>query len=147
MSQAIGILLIDDELSVCDALGIVLSDHGYMVEIALNGRDGVELASQKRFSVVITDHQLPDMSGLDVLRQIKIKNPDCPVIIITAHGTAELIVEAKRLGVLDVLAKPFFPSDILSLIETGLNREPTLGTESDAPCQALDHTGCGSDSR
>jgi len=139
--------LIDDELSVRDALGIVLSDHGYRVEVAVNGRDGLELSGREQFSVVITDLRLPDMSGLDVLRQIKIKNPDCPVIIITAHGTAELILEAKRLGVLGVLAKPFFPSDILSLIETALNRGPSLEMGPDAACQALGHTGCNSDSR
>lgn len=110
--------MIDDEPSVGDALSIVLNDHGYRVVLALNGRDGIELAHSEQFSVVITDLRLPDISGLDVLRQLKGKNPDRPVIIITAHITPELIVEAKCLGAIEVLAKPFFPSDILSLIET-----------------------------
>ncbi|HEX5735089.1 MAG TPA: response regulator [Blastocatellia bacterium] len=118
MSQAKAILLIDDEPSIGDALTIVLNDHGYRVVLALNGRDGVEMADRERFSVVITDLRLPDISGLDVLRHVKIKSPDRPVIIITAHITPELIVEAKSLGAIEVLAKPFFPSDILSLIET-----------------------------
>lgn len=111
-------MLIDDEPSIGDALTIVLNDHGYRVVLALNGRDGVEMADRERFSVVITDLRLPDISGLDVLRHVKIKSPDRPVIIITAHITPELIVEAKSLGAIEVLAKPFFPSDILSLIET-----------------------------
>lgn len=109
--------MIDDEPSIGDALSIVLSDHGYRVVLALNGRGGIELADTEQFSVVITDLRLPDISGLDVLRHLKIKKSDCPVIIITAHITPELIVEAKSLGAIEVLAKPFFPSDILSLIE------------------------------
>ena len=110
--------MIDDAPSIIDALSIVLNDHGYKVKVALNGRDGLELADREQFSIVITDLRLPDISGLDVLRQVKVKNPDCPVIIITAHITPELIVEAKSLGAIEVLAKPFFPFDILSLIET-----------------------------
>ncbi|HJQ70436.1 MAG TPA: response regulator [Blastocatellia bacterium] len=141
MSKADSILLIDDEPSVCDALGIVLFDHGYKVEVAQNGREGIEAAGREEFSLVITDLRLPDMSGLDVLRQIKIKNHACPVIVITAHGTPDLIVELKRIGALEVLAKPFSPAEILSLIKTALERVASCETVSEKPCQALDHTG------
>ena len=134
MSRANSILLIDDEPSVGDALAIVLSDHGYSVEVARNGSDGIEAAGRAEFSVVITDLRLPDMSGLDVLRQVKILNHARPVIVITAHGTPEIIVEAKRIGAHDVLAKPFSPAEILSLIKTALASAPPS-------CQGLDHTG------
>jgi DNA-binding NtrC family response regulator len=122
VSQPIKILVIDDEPSVGDALSIVLGDLGYMVDVVLNGRDGIELASRERFSVAITDLRLPDMSGLDVLRHIKSCDPDCPIIIITAHSTPEIIDESKRLGAFEMLSKPFFPSEILALINSVLNR-------------------------
>lgn len=127
MSQPIKILVIDDEPSVGDALSIVLGDLGYAVEVVFNGRDGIELASRERFSVAITDLRLPDMSGLDVLRHIKSCDPDCPIIIITAHSTPEIIAESKRLGAFEMLSKPFFPSEILALINRGLNRVQTDG--------------------
>jgi DNA-binding NtrC family response regulator len=122
VSQHMDILVIDDEPSVGDALSIVLGDLGYRVVVTLNGQDGIELARKEKFSVAITDLRLPDMSGLDVLRCLKINDPDCCVIIITAHCTSEVINESKRLGAYEVLSKPFFPSDILSLINSGLNR-------------------------
>jgi DNA-binding NtrC family response regulator len=125
VSQAIKILVIDDEPSVGDALSIVLGDLGYAVVVVLNGRDGIELANREKFSVAITDLRLPDMSGLEVLRHIKSCDPDCPIIIITAHSTPEIIYESKRLGAHEVLSKPFFPADILSLINSGLNRGHT----------------------
>ncbi len=121
----IDILVIDDEPSVGDALSIVLGDQGYRVVVALNGRDGIELAKRERFSVAITDLRLPDMSGFDVLHYLKMNDPLCPVIVITAHCTPEVVAESKRLGALGVLSKPFFPSDILSLINAGLKREIT----------------------
>jgi DNA-binding NtrC family response regulator len=142
VSHAIKILVIDDEPSVGDALSIVLGDLGYMVEVVLNGRDGVELANKERFSVAITDLRLPDMSGLEVLRHIKSSDPECPVIIITAHSTPEVINESKRLGALAVLSKPFFPAEILSLINSGLNRVQTdekgLPLETESPAVETD---------
>ena len=125
----IDILVIDDEPSVGDALSIVLGDHGFRVVVALNGRDGVELAKSHKFSVAITDLRLPDISGFDVLHCLKLNDPACPVIVITAHRTPEVVAESMRLGALEVLSKPFFPSDLLSLINAGLNRELTGGTE------------------
>jgi DNA-binding NtrC family response regulator len=126
----VNILVIDDEQSVGDALSMVLGDHGYRVVVALNGRDGIELAKRDKFSVVITDLRLPDISGFDVLHCVKLNDSCCPVIIITAHPTPEVVAESKRLGALEVLSKPFFPSDLLLLINAGLNGKPTDVTES-----------------
>ena len=128
----INILVIDDEPSVGDALSLVLADHGYRVVVALNGRDGIEFAKSENFSLAITDLRLPDMSGFDVLHYLKINAPGCPVIIITAHATPEVVEESKRLGALEVLPKPFFPTDILALIDAGLNGGLVLETKLSA---------------
>jgi two-component system, NtrC family, response regulator PilR len=117
------ILVIDDEPSVADALEIILKDSGYEVAVALNGRDGIKRANESRFDVVITDLRLPDMSGLDVLGHMISEDPDSIVIIISAHSTPEVVAESIRLGALDVLPKPFYPSEVLGLIDQGLLRK------------------------
>ncbi|MGB7925661.1 MAG: response regulator [Pyrinomonadaceae bacterium] len=120
MGEKIGVLVIDDEPSVADALKLILDDHGYQAVVARTGVDGLEQARSRRFDVTITDLRLPDMSGLDVLNAIRAEDSDNLVIIITAYGTSEVVVELMNCGAVDVLPKPFFPSDILKIIEAAL---------------------------
>jgi two-component system response regulator PilR (NtrC family) len=120
MGEKIGVLVIDDEPSVADALRLILDDNGYAAVVARNGRDGLEEARKRRFDVTITDLRLPDMSGLDVLSAIRQEDSNSLVIIITAYGTSEAVIELMSHGAVDVLPKPFFPSDILKVIEAAL---------------------------
>ena len=121
MTKKESILVIDDEPTVADALSLILSDKGYEVIVALNGRDGLEKCNQRKFEVMITDLRLPDISGLDILNCIRGKDPDCVVLIITSHCTPEIMAESMSLGAIDVLSKPFLPSDILGLIDRALS--------------------------
>lgn len=116
MKERIGVLVIDDEPSVADALKLILDDNGYRAVVACSGRDGLEQARKRQFDVTITDLRLPDMSGLDVLNAILKQDSNSLVIIITAYGTSEAIKELMSRGALAVLPKPFFPSDILKII-------------------------------
>ena len=120
VEEKIKVLVIDDEPSVAEALRLILNDHGYETAVARTGRDGLELAGRQQFDITITDLRLPDMSGLDILSAICQKNPMSLVVIITAHSTPEMIVEARSCGAVDVLPKPFLPSDILGLITAAL---------------------------
>jgi two-component system response regulator PilR (NtrC family) len=122
MEDGIGVLVIDDEPSVADALKLILDDHGYRAVVARSGRDGLEQARKRQFDVTITDLRLPDMSGLDVLNAILKQDSDSLVIIITAYGTSEAIFELMSCGAVEVLPKPFFPSDILKVISTALQK-------------------------
>jgi two-component system response regulator PilR (NtrC family) len=132
MEERIGVLVIDDEPSVGDALKLILDDHGYRAVVARNGRDGLEQARKRQFDVTITDLRLPDMSGLDVLNAILKQDSDNLVIVITAYGTSEVIFELMSCGAVDVLPKPFFPSDILKIINTALkNREQKPQMDAD----------------
>jgi DNA-binding NtrC family response regulator len=132
MGEKIGVLVIDDEPSVADALRLILDDNGYTAVVACNGHDGLEEARKRRFDVTITDLRLPDMSGLDVLSAIRQADSNSLVIIITAYGTSEAIVELMSHGAVDVLPKPFFPSDILKVIEAALkNRKRFLLSPSE----------------
>jgi DNA-binding NtrC family response regulator len=123
MGEKFTILVIDDEPIVGDALMTVLSDNGYDVAVARSGREGLDITSKRQFDVTITDLRLPDMMGIDVLRHIREKDPCSLVILITAYSTPEIVSESKRLGAIDVLAKPFSPSDVLGLLNRTLERK------------------------
>ena len=120
MTDKVAVLVIDDEPIVADALMLVLSDSGYEVTVAMTGRDGLDKISERRFDITITDLRLPDISGLDVLSSIREMDPCGLIILITAHASPEVVAEAARRGAVDVLSKPFFPSDVLGLLEKAL---------------------------
>lgn len=92
-----------------------MEDNGYEAVVAMNAHQGIEQAGQRRFSLIITDVQLPDLSGLDALNILRKQAPEIPVIIITAHSTPEVVTQAMARGAFQVLSKPFFPSEILNL--------------------------------
>jgi DNA-binding NtrC family response regulator len=114
--EKIQVLIIEDDQSVADALKIIMEDNGYEMVIAINAHQGVEQAGLRRFDLIITDVQLPDMSGLDVLAILRKKVPEIPVIIITAHNTYEVCKQAIARGAFQVLSKPFLPSEILESV-------------------------------
>jgi CheY-like chemotaxis protein len=121
------LLVIEDDQSVADALRLIMEDQGYEVTVANSGGDGCEQCTRGAFDLTITDVNLPDMSGLDVLARLRALAPCQPVIVITAHVTPEVTTTAKERGALEILSKPFLPSDIISLVRRlarGLNCAP-----------------------
>jgi DNA-binding NtrC family response regulator len=113
--EKIQVLIIDDDRGVAAALKTVMEDGGYETVVAINAQQAIEQARLRRFDLTISDVQLPDMSGLDVLTILRKKDPQTPVIIITANSTPEVIAEAMARGAFQVLPKPFLPSKILEL--------------------------------
>jgi DNA-binding NtrC family response regulator len=120
------ILVIDDEPSIADALKIILEDKGYDVLVAGTGLSGVEQSRQHRVDLIITDLQLPDISGLEVLSAIRERDPQSAVIMMTAHGTPEVSAEATRRGAYTVLPKPFLPSEVLNQVAAALSKRRSL---------------------
>lgn len=110
------VLIVEDEQSVADALRLIMEDAGCDVSVACCGLEGLEQRARGEFDLVITDVNLPDISGLEVLRRLRELSPHRPVIVITAHYTPEIVSAAEERGALAVLAKPFLPSDILNLM-------------------------------
>jgi two-component system NtrC family response regulator len=110
-------LLIDDDSNLCKVLAYQLEKNGFSVSTARNGRDGLTLFSKKAFDIVITDIQMPDISGIDVLRSIRNDNEKVIIIIITAHGSVDNAIEACKLGANDYLTKPFGQEQLLFVIE------------------------------
>jgi two-component system response regulator PilR (NtrC family) len=101
------ILVVDDERSMRELLAIVLRREGYDVVLAENGRAAIALLEREPIDLLISDIQMPDLSGVDVLRAAKQIDQDVLGIMITAFASTETAVEAMRLGACDYLSKPF----------------------------------------
>jgi two-component system NtrC family response regulator len=97
-----------------------LEKNDFSVSTARNGKNGISLFSKDEFDIVITDIQMPDISGIDVLRRIRRENEKVIIIIITAHGSVENAIEACKLGANDYLTKPFGQEQLLFVIEKAI---------------------------
>src|SRR5665213_1034493 len=110
------ILLIEDDLSAAAALERVLRDEDYSVQTIARGDAGLAEARDKNFDLVISDFKLPGLNGLEVVRQVHALKPRLPIILMTAHGTTEIAIEATKLGAYDYLLKPFEMEELLDLV-------------------------------
>ena len=111
------ILIVDDEPSVGDALKLVLESSGYEVVLVTKGLDGIDQARTLHFGFSVVDLYLTDISGFQVISDLRDLQPQIPILLITAHGTPQVFDEAKRLGAIGALAKPFHPSELLKVID------------------------------
>jgi two-component system nitrogen regulation response regulator NtrX len=100
------VLIIDDELQICESISMILEYEGYAVEFTTNAKEGLGKFSSIDFSAVLLDIQMPEMNGFEVLKKIKEQKQSSSVIIISAHGSVENAIKATRLGAFDFLEKP-----------------------------------------
>ena len=99
------ILVVDDEQSMAQFLGIVLRKEGYQVSTATNGRDALEKVKSDPFDVVITDIKMPGMDGIQLLQGLKKYDPSLPVVIMTAYASQQSAIDAVNLGAFQYLIK------------------------------------------
>ncbi len=111
------VLLIDDDLSLSRVLGYQLEQNGFDTVVVNSGIDGLAQFKEKAFDIVVTDIQMPDMSGIDVLGEIRKLDMNTVVILITAFGSIDNAIEACRLGADDYITKPFGQEQLLFVIE------------------------------
>lgn len=121
------ILVVDDDPEICRLLADVLADEGHAVATSTNGKDAIKHLSQN-IELVITDLQLKEMQGLDLMRQMKQIRPDVSVIIITAFGSMSSAVEAMKLGAYDYIPKPLKMDELALVVQKAL-RESALRRE------------------
>jgi len=114
------ILLIDDDVNLCKVIKYQLQKAGYEVESVNRGKEGLVRFKQNGFDVLITDIQMPDISGIEVLNQIRQQTQQVVIIIITAYGSIENAVEACKLGADDYITKPFSKEQLLFVVEKAL---------------------------
>ncbi|HMN67852.1 MAG TPA: sigma-54 dependent transcriptional regulator [Bdellovibrionales bacterium] len=114
------ILVVDDEESIREFLEIMLRKEGYEVTCAEDGQAGLDIIKKKSFDLVISDLQMPNMTGIELLRQVKDQYPDLLFMMITAFGTTETAVEAMKLGAYDYITKPFKIDEVRIIIANAL---------------------------
>ena len=120
-NDKVRILIVDDEPSVGDALKLVLEAQGYEVVLVTNGLDGIDQARRRSFGFGVVDLFLTDISGFDVISDLLRLQPRIPIVLMTAHGTPQVFAEAKKLGAVGALAKPFPPAELLKFITSHLD--------------------------
>jgi DNA-binding NtrC family response regulator len=118
------ILVIEDDPSVGAALVSLLQNRGWPVTWSNNAEEALALTVSEAFALVLTDLRLPGKSGIDVLEVLRHSHPSWPVIVMTAHGSADTAIEATKQGAYDYLVKPFDPDALVDLVEAALEQGP-----------------------
>ena len=115
-------LVVDDEIHIVQVVAIKLRNNGYDVTTAENGKVGLELAIQIKPDIVITDFQMPVMTGLEMVENLRQQpeTADIPVIMLTARGFAVEEENRESLKISAFLSKPFSPREVLKTIEETL---------------------------
>jgi two-component system, NtrC family, response regulator AtoC len=138
------VLIADDEASLRKVLSSALKREGYDTVTVKNGEEALEVLEAsvqpdtgEPFSLVISDVRMPGMDGMTLLPRIKKRFKDLPVVMLTAHGTVDLAVQALKQGAFDFITKPYERDELLAIVKKAIahrdrdEREPTLGGGSD----------------
>jgi DNA-binding NtrC family response regulator len=120
--MAASVLIVDDEKNILITLSRALRVEGYDVDVAGSGKLGLERAKSKSYDAILLDVQLPDIDGLEVLRQIRIDREDVPVLVMSGHGTIDTAVSATRSGAHDFLEKPIGSERLLVSLSRAIDR-------------------------
>ncbi|MFV8258518.1 sigma-54-dependent transcriptional regulator [Bdellovibrio bacteriovorus] len=114
------ILVVDDEESIREFLEIMLKKEGYEITLAEDGQKAKDLLTKKTFDMIISDLQMPHVTGIELLKHVKESYPDTVFMLITAFGTTETAVEAMKMGAYDYLTKPFKIDEVRLNIQNAL---------------------------
>ncbi|MCG6894015.1 MAG: sigma-54 dependent transcriptional regulator [Desulfobacteraceae bacterium] len=115
------ILVVDDEKNYTRILCAVLADEGYETVSANSGADAIATLQDSEVDLVLTDMKMPGMDGIQLLQRIKEKDPDLPVIMMTAHGTVDKAVEAMQKGAYTYIQKPFDNNRLIIFVERAID--------------------------
>jgi len=124
------ILVVDDEAVVRKGMQRILEQEGFHVETSASGYSAIERMQKQEFDVVITDLKMPGMNGMEVLKTVRILQPEIPVIIITGYASVDTAVETMRRGAFDYIPKPFTPDLIIQKVRKALAEKPVLLEDS-----------------
>jgi two-component system response regulator HydG len=122
------ILIIDDDMDMCNLLSRFLQRKGFETDMAFTGAKGLAKFKADNFDLVLCDFRLGDMDGRSVLTELKKINPHAVVIIITGYSDIKMAVDVMRQGAFDYITKPLIPEEVLNVINKALN-EPQTAVE------------------
>lgn len=114
------ILVIDDNLDICNLLKRFLSNKGHDVETTMSGESGLDLVRKNKFDLILCDFKLRDIEGPDILQEVKKISPETKLAIITGYSDVRVAVEVMKKGAFDYVVKPLIPDEIISLIDRAM---------------------------
>jgi len=125
------VLVVDDEIHIIHVVAIKLRNNGYEVISAENGNEAFELACEEKPDIIVTDFQMPVMTGLELVRKLRENEAtkEIPVIMLTARGFAIEDEQKEELQISEFLSKPFSPKELLRSIDDILYQKATANQE------------------
>jgi len=122
------VLVVEDDLALQSQLQVLLEKKGYAVDVATNGEEAIYFATEFPLDVAIIDLGLPDISGIEVIKRLRGKQVQCPIIILTARSRWEEKVEGLEAGADDYLVKPFHNEELLARLNALIRRSAGLSS-------------------
>ena len=117
------IIIIDDEASILKLMGQVASRMGHEVSMYLTGKEGMAAMEKEKPQLLIVDLRIPDMNGLQIIQDCRVRYPQTEVVMVTGYGSVETAVEAMKLGAFDYLTKPFELDDLQRIINRAVQKD------------------------
>src|SRR4030042_4654471 len=117
------ILIIDDEDNFRHMLSIILKKEKYDIETASNGEEGLQKVADSSFDQILCDIRMPQMDGLEFLKEVQKMGINAAIIMMSAYGTVDHAMEAMKLGAYDYISKPFKPDEIILTLKKAEERE------------------------
>ncbi len=115
------ILVVDDEIAICQSLKAILEDEGYQVLTASSGEEAIKIVAEEMPQLVLLDIWLPGIDGLETLKVLHAAHPNVLIIMMSGHGTIETAVKATKLGAFDFIEKPLSLDKVIILVSNALN--------------------------
>ena len=120
------ILIIDDEIQICESIKMILDYAGYDSTYTTDAKEGLKKLANNQYSALLLDIQMPEITGFDVLKKVKVSNNDLSVIIISAHGSVENAIKATKLGAFDFIEKPIDRDKLLISVRNAVEQSNLL---------------------
>ncbi len=120
------VLIIDDEKEICESVKMILDYEGYQTDYSLLPSEGLTKIDSQSYSTLLLDIQMPEMNGFEVLKKVREKHLNLPIIIITAHGSIENAIKATKLGAFDFIEKPIDRDKLLISVRNAVDQNKLL---------------------
>jgi len=120
------ILIIDDEIQICESIKMILDYAGYDSNYTTDAKEGLKKLANNQYSALLLDIQMPEMTGFEVLKKVKVSNTHLSVIIISAHGSVENAIKATKLGAFDFIEKPIDRDKLLISVRNAVEQSNLL---------------------
>src|SRR4030066_1176171 len=120
------VLIIDDEKEICESVKMILDYEGYQTDYSLLPSEGLTKNDSQSYSTLLLDIQMPEMNGFEVLKKVREKHLNLPIIIITAHGSIENAIKATKLGAFDFMEKPIDRDKLLISVRNAVDQNKLL---------------------